>query len=67
MRYFRHGDPLDDFNELDRKQAEEERHWLLCDDKKCRKPLLDYYFEIDGYAFCEDCMIRRYRRNAENY
>ena len=66
MAYFRHGDPLDDFQELDSRQSEE--RLPVCEDKRCGKVINeDYYFEIDGFIFCEDCMNRRCRRNTNDF
>jgi hypothetical protein len=68
MSYFRHGDPHDDFDRLDRKQAEHEARLPRCEEKKCGKRIdEDFYFEIDGEILCEECMKRRYRRSTEDY
>jgi len=68
MSYFRHGDPLDDFEAHDREQQQELDRLPVCDGKRCGKRIdEDYYFEIDGEILCEACMISRYRRNTENY
>lgn len=55
MSYFRTGDPLDDFNRLDREQAK----WLegrpKC--KQCGKPIQDEEaYHINGEFICENCM-----------
>lgn len=65
MSYFRHGDPLDDFDRLDRKQAEHEARLPVCDECKERIHEEDYY-DIDGEILCEECMKRRYRRSTED-
>ena len=68
MSYFRCGDPLDDFDRLDRKQAEYEARLPRCEEKKCGKRIdEDFYYEIDGEILCEECMKRRYRRSTEDY
>jgi hypothetical protein len=68
MSYFRNGDPLDDFDRLDRKQAEYEARLPRCEANKCGKRIdEDFYFEIDGEILCEECMKRRYRRSTEDY
>lgn len=68
MSYFRHGDPLDDFNRLDREQAEYEANLPRCEGKKCGKRIdADFYFEIDNEILCEDCMKRRYRRSTDDF
>lgn len=67
MSYFRHGDPLDDFDYLDRRQAEAEARLPVCEDKKCHKRIdEDFYYEIDNEILCEECMKRRYRRSTED-
>ena len=66
MSYFRHGDPLDDFDRLDRQQAEYEARLPVCED--CKQPIHDEdYYEIDGEILCEECMKSRYRRSTEEY
>lgn len=69
MSYFRHGDPLDDFDYLDRRQAEYEARLPMCEDKKCKHRRIDddFYYEIDGEILCEDCMKRRYRKNTDDF
>lgn len=68
MSYFRHGDPLDDFDRLDRKQAEAEARLPRCENKKCHKRIdEDFYYEIDNEILCEECMKRRYRRSTEDF
>ena len=68
MSYFRHGDPLDDFDRLDRKQAEYEARLPVCEEKKCRKRIdEDFCYEVEGEILCEECMKRRYRRSTEDY
>jgi hypothetical protein len=68
MSYFRHGDPLDDFDELERERERQELLLPMCDNPKCRKRIHDdIYFEIDGEILCEDCMIDRYGRQTEDY
>jgi hypothetical protein len=40
----------------------------VCEDAKCGKRIQDdYYFKVDGEILCEDCMIRRYRKNTEYF
>lgn len=66
MSYFRHGDPLDDFDRLDRAEAEHHEQLPVCDD--CGHTIdADHYFEIEGDILCEDCMEIRFRRNTEDY
>ena len=64
MPYFRTGDPEDDFNRLDREQADE--NLPRCD--KCKREINeDHLFEIDAEILCEACMIEKYRRNTNDY
>jgi hypothetical protein len=66
MSYFRHGDPLDDFDRLDRKQAEYEARLPVCDE--CKQRIYeDNYFDIEGEILCEECMKNRYQRSTEDY
>lgn len=68
MPYFRHGDPLDDFNRLDAEQARMEARLPVCEGRKCGKRIdEDFYYEIEGEILCEDCMNRRYRKYTEDY
>ena len=68
MGYFRHGDPLEDFDRLDREQARIYERLPVCDNRKCRRKISgDYYFEVEGDFLCEECMIARYRRSVEDY
>ena len=66
MRYFRGGDPLDDFDRLDREQAMYEERLPVCDECHNRITENDYY-DVDGEILCEDCMKERYRRSTEDY
>lgn len=68
MRYFRYGDPLEDFDRYDREQARHEARLPVCDNPRCRKRIHDeHYFLIDGEILCEDCMNDRYRMRTEDY
>lgn len=68
MSYFRHRDPLDDFDRLDRKQAEYEARLPRCEGKKCGKRIdEDFYYEIDNEILCEECMKKRYQRSTEDF
>ncbi len=66
MSYFRHGDPLDDFNRLDMKQAREEARLPRCDE--CRNRIHDeyYYYDVYGEILCEKCMKRLFREKTED-
>lgn len=68
MSYFRHGDPLEDFDRYDREQARRYERLPVCDNRKCRKKIDDdIYFEIGGEILCEKCMHDRYARSTEDY
>lgn len=68
MSYFRNGDPLDDFDRLDQKESEYLDMLYRCEGEKCGRPIDDdHYFDVHGEILCEECMIRRYRRNTEDY
>lgn len=65
MKYYRGGDPLDDFDRQDRAQAAYEARLPVCD--KCHKRINDdYYFDIEGEILHEDCMNDKYRRSVED-
>jgi formylmethanofuran dehydrogenase subunit E len=65
MSYFRHGDPLDDFNRLDMKQAREEARLPVCDECRMRIHEDDYY-DVYGEILCESCMKKLFRRKTED-
>jgi formylmethanofuran dehydrogenase subunit E len=66
VSYFRHGDPLDDFDRIDQELARREARLPVCE--KCKHRIYDdYYFEIDGEILCEECMKNRYQRRTEDY
>ena len=66
MKYFRHGDPLDDFDYLDRRRAEREAKLPQCE--KCGRHIDDdTYFEVDGEILCEGCMHDLYARSTEDW
>lgn len=66
MRYFRHGDPLDDFDRLDKEQARAEARLPVCE--KCGNRIHDdYYFEIDNEILCEECMRDRYQKSTDDF
>ena len=65
MSYFRHGDPLDGFDRIDREQCRREARLPVCEN--CGHPIYDeHYFEIDNEILCEECVIERYRKNTED-
>ena len=66
MSYFRTGDPLDDFDRLDREQAQREARLPVCDE--CGEVIHDdHCFNIYGEILCEECMIEKFRKNTEDF
>lgn len=55
--------------EAHERQQESLRERLpICEEVNCGKQINeDHLFVIDGEILCEDCMIRRYRRNTEDF
>lgn len=60
-------DPVRDFDEYDRQQEKLLEKLPICDGKKCGKRITEYYYEVNHEILCESCMIRRYRRNINEY
>lgn len=66
MSYFRHGDPIDDFNRLDRQQARRQKLLPKCD--ICRQAIDDDdLFDMGDEVICTECLYRHYRRKTEDY
>ncbi len=65
MSYFRCGDPLDDYDRLDREQAAYEARLPVCE--KCGRKIHDDDYFDDGDILCEECLLNRYRRSTEDY
>ena len=66
MSSFRHGDPLDDFDRLDREQARREARLPHCEN--CGNLIrTEHYYEIDGEILCKKCMKERYLRSTEDF
>ena len=65
MSVFRSNDPVRDFAKWDREQQEWENSLPRC--HSCRETVDDYVFDIDGEILCIECMIAKYRREAEDY
>lgn len=62
-QYF--GDPIDAFNEYMEEEAEYESKCPVCCECDC--PITDdYYFEIDGYFYCEDC-LSNHKKSVDEY
>jgi formylmethanofuran dehydrogenase subunit E len=62
---FRSDDPIRDFAKWEREQQAWEDSLPRCD--SCGEPVDDYVFDIDGEVLCIECMIAKYRRDAEDY
>ena len=66
MSYFRSGDPLDDFDRLDRAQAEWEAKLPQCE--RCGKHIQDeIYFDINNEILCENCMTDEYGKSTQDW
>ena len=66
MSYFRHGDPDDDFNELDAKEARYYARLPKCD--RCKATIEDEdYYDDDEEILCEDCLKKKYRKKCHDY
>ena len=63
--YFRNGDPLDDFDRLDRMQAQREARLPVCD--KCGKRINDDFFNVGGDILCEECVHDEYGQSLEDW
>lgn len=65
MSYFRLGDPIDDFDRLDREQARMEARLPVCE--KCGERIYDeHYYDVDGEIYCEECMIEKFRKYTDD-
>lgn len=52
----------------DWEQEQQRMQRPVCEDPRCKKHIQDdHYFLIEGEILCEDCMIRRYRKNTEDF
>jgi formylmethanofuran dehydrogenase subunit E len=66
MSYFRTGDPLDDFNRLDREQAQYLESFPVCE--RCGKPIQDeHLYLINDEFVCPECLYRDFRKDTEDY
>ena len=65
MGVYRSGDPDKDFARRDKEQQEWEDRLPCCD--CCGEKVDDYVYDIDGEILCIQCMIDKYRRDAEDY
>lgn len=65
MSVHRSGDPLYDLAMREKEQQEWEDSLPCCD--CCGEKVDDYVYDIDGEILCIQCMIEKYRRDAEDY
>ena len=66
MSCFRTGDPLDDFNRLDRLQAQREAKLPVCE--KCKKRIHEEEYYDDGdHILCEKHLKEKYSRSTEDW
>lgn len=66
MSYFRKGDPLDDFDLLDREMARREARLPVCDN--CGQRIRDeFYYDVEGEVFCEECLKDLFQRSTADY
>lgn len=66
MRYFRGGDPLEDFDRYDREKERRLARLPVCDN--CNRRIQDDdYYDLEGEILCESCLKDKYRRSVEDY
>lgn len=66
MSYFRHGDPLDDFDRHDREQAAWLKSRPVCE--ICGKHIQDeHLYLINDEFVCEKCLNRDFRKWTDDY
>ena len=66
MSYFRTGDPLEDFNRLDREQAEYLESLPVC--SICGEPIQDeHLYLINDEFVCPECLDSEFRKNTDDY
>ena len=56
-------DPLRDFANYDRAQAEREAQLPKCD--YCKDPIYEHYYEIDGDNVCPECLDKHFRKDVD--
>lgn len=59
--YFRTDDPVRDSYHY---EEQESRYPVCCE---CDRTIADWYYEIEGNIFCEDCMKDIFRKDADYY
>lgn len=62
---YRTDDPVADFDRYDRDRADEESRLPHCD--CCGCAISNYYWDINGEIYCEECLNDNFMRDAENY
>lgn len=62
-------DPERDFDRWDMEQERRRARLPYCEDRKCRKRVIDdeVYYDIGNEILCEECMKRRYQRSVEDF
>lgn len=66
MSYFRHGDPLDDFDRHDREQAKEIAKLPVCE--ICGEAIQgEHLYLINDEFVCQECLERDFRKRTEDY
>ena len=65
MGIFRSDDPARDFYRHDKERQEWEDTLPRCDE--CGEIMDDFAYEINGDLLCIQCVIEKYRRDAEDY
>jgi RNA polymerase-binding transcription factor DksA len=64
MSYFRHGDPLDDFDSLDRQESKV-NYPICC---HCGEPIEDRkLFDIEGNLYHTECARDEFLKRTRNY
>lgn len=59
-------DPASDWDRYCAEEDEWEDKLPVCDE--CKDPIHDdYYFDIEGYLYCEECLAKSYRKSTEDY
>ena len=58
-------DPVFDFRRWEREQQEWEDSLPCCE--LCGEKIDDYVYDIDDQILCLDCVIKKYRRDVEDY
>lgn len=66
MSYFRYGDPMDDFDRLDREQAKWLESLPVCE--ICGQPIQDdHLYLINDEFVCPACLDREFKKDVGDY